>query len=122
MFIVVHLVKVHRAAISIIYATTLQVSFIIMTFNKLKLIKPRYKTDLLKHNSFVRGIDAWNILPINVRSANTKKKQKNDKLVDAPPKPEVRSLSSIYRWIELVARNFPPETVYLHHFRFLHNI
>ncbi len=33
---------------------------------------------------------------------------KKDKLVDVPPKPEVLSLSHIYRWIELGARNFSP--------------
>ena len=45
-------------------------------------------------------------------------KMKN-KVADVPPKPEVRPLSSMYRWIELGAPNFSPETVPLHHFRFL---
>ena len=44
--------------------------------------------------------------------------QKN-KVADVPPKPEVRPLSAMYRWIELGAPNFSPETVPLHHFRFL---
>ena len=47
------------------------------TSSNLKLIKPRYKTDSLKHNFFVRCIDAWNSLPIHVRSANTKNKFKS---------------------------------------------
>ena len=45
-------------------------------------------------------------------------RQKN-KVADVPPKPEVRPLSAMYRWIELGAPNFSPETVPLHHFRFL---
>ena len=45
-------------------------------------------------------------------------KMKN-KVADVPPKPEVRPLSAMYRWIELGAPNFSPETVPLHHFRFL---
>ena len=61
------------------------------------------------------------LYPVGLSKVRADKKQ-NDKLVDVFPKPEVRSLASIYRWIELGAHNFSPETVYLHHFRFLHNI
>ena len=39
------------------------------TSSNLKLVKPRYNTDLLKHNFFVRVVDAWNSLPIHVREA-----------------------------------------------------
>ncbi len=46
--------------------------------------------------------------------------KKNDKLVHVTPKPEVPSLSSIYRWIQLGAHNFSSETVPLYHFRFWH--
>ena len=45
--------------------------------------------------------------------------EKKNKVADVPPKPEVRPLSAMYRWIELGAPNFSPETVPLHHFRFL---
>ena len=45
--------------------------------------------------------------------------KKKNKVADVPPKPEVRPLSAMYRWIELGAPNFSPETVPLHHFRFL---
>ena len=55
-----------------------------------------------------------------IRADKMNEKKKNDKLVDVPPKPEVRSLSSMYRSIELGAHNFPPETVPLYHFRFWH--
>ena len=48
-----------------------------------------------------------------------KKEKKKNKVADVPPKPEVRPLSAMYRWIELGAPNFSPETVPLHHFRFL---
>ena len=44
---------------------------------------------------------------------------KKNKVADVSPKPEVRPLSAMYRWIELGAPNFSPETVPLHHFRFL---
>jgi hypothetical protein len=47
--------------------------------------------------------------------------KEKDKLVDVPRKKEVPSLSSMYRLIELGARNFFPETIPFHHFRFLHN-
>ena len=49
-----------------------------------------------------------------------KQTKKSDKLVHVTPKPEVPSLSSIYRWIQLGAHNFFPETVPLYHFRFWH--
>ena len=44
------------------------------TSSNLKLVKPRYNTDLLKHNFFVRVVDAWNSLPIHVREAKSCKK------------------------------------------------
>ena len=49
----------------------------------------------------------------------TDREKKKNKVADVPPKPEVRPLSSMYRWIELGALNFSPETVPLRHFRFL---
>ena len=45
--------------------------------------------------------------------------KKKNKVADVPPKPEVRPLSAMDRWIELGAPNFSPETVPLRHFRFL---
>jgi len=54
------------------------------------------------------------------QSPCAQKKTKKMKTCRSPPKPEGRSLSSRYRWIELGAHNFSPETVPLHHFRFLH--
>jgi hypothetical protein len=53
------------------------------------------------------------------RQISRRDKKKKNKVADVPPKPEVRPLSAMDRWIELGAPNFSPETVPLHHFRFL---
>ncbi len=61
------------------------------------------------------------LYPVGVSKVRADKKMtKKAKLVNVPPKPEVLSLSSMYRWIELGAHNFSPETDPLQHFRFLH--
>ncbi len=57
--------------------------------------------------------------PVGRDKKSVRTNKQNDKLVHVTPKPEVPSLSSIYRWIQLGAHNFSPETVPLHHFRFL---
>ncbi len=71
------------------------------------------------HNFIAISQKLWPVGRDKVR-ADKKNDKKNDKLVGVLPKPEVRSLSSMYRWIDLGAHNFSPETVPLHHFRFWH--
>jgi len=67
------------------------------------------------HNFIAISQKLWPVGRDKVRADKHANKMTNSSM---PAKTGSPWLSSMYRWIELVAHNFPPETVSLHHFRF----